>query len=123
MANGSWVKCTARTVRNRLLGAGLKSCKAQKKPFINEKQRRARLRFAKDHKDWTVEDWSKVIFSDESNFQLCPTSGRLMVRRRLGEAYKPRCLTPTVKFGEGSVMIWGCFSKAGISRFVFVKDS
>ena len=46
------VKCTARTVRNRLLGAGLKPCKTRKKPFINERQRRARLRFAKDHKDW-----------------------------------------------------------------------
>lgn len=41
------LKCTARTVRNRLLGAGLKSCKARKKPFINEKQIRARLRL--DH--------------------------------------------------------------------------
>ena len=76
------VKCTARTVRNRLLEAGLKSCKARKKPFINEKQRRARLKFVKDHKDWTIEDWSKVIFSDELHFQLCPTPGRLMVRRR-----------------------------------------
>ncbi|KAJ8389099.1 hypothetical protein AAFF_G00123050 [Aldrovandia affinis] len=110
------VKCTARTVRNRLLWAGLKSCKARKKPFINEKQRRDRLRFAKDHKDWTVEDWSKVIFFDESNFQLCPTPGHLMVRRRPGEACKPQCLAPTVKFGGGSVMIWGCFTKAGIGQ-------
>ncbi|KAK1794284.1 hypothetical protein P4O66_011177 [Electrophorus voltai] len=60
-------------VQNRLLEAGLKSCKARKKPFINEKQRRARLKFVKDHKDWTIEDWSKVIFSDECNIQLCPT--------------------------------------------------
>ena len=44
---GAGVKCTARTVRNRLLEAGLKSCKTRNKPFINEKQRRARLRFAK----------------------------------------------------------------------------
>ena len=56
------VKCKARTFRNRLLEAGLKSYKARKKPFINKKQRRARLKFAKDHKDWTIEDWGKVIF-------------------------------------------------------------
>ncbi|MBN3278114.1 MNX1 protein, partial [Polyodon spathula] len=53
---------------------------------------------------------------DESNFQLCPTPGRLMVRRRPGEACKPQCLAPTVKCGGGSVMIWGCFSKAGIGQ-------
>ncbi|KAK1788811.1 hypothetical protein P4O66_002620 [Electrophorus voltai] len=58
----------------------MKSCKARKKPFINEKQRRARLKFAKDHKYWTIEDWSKVIFSDECSFQLCPTPGRVMDR-------------------------------------------
>ncbi|CAJ0916738.1 unnamed protein product [Ranitomeya imitator] len=110
------VKCTARTVRNRLLEAGLKSCKPRKKPFINEKQRRARLKFAIDHKDWTIEDWSKVIFSDGSNFQLCPTPVHLMVRQSPGEAYKPQCLAPTMKFGGGSVMIWGCFSKAGIGQ-------
>uniref|UniRef100_A0AAY5L1N2 Transposase Tc1-like domain-containing protein n=1 Tax=Esox lucius TaxID=8010 RepID=A0AAY5L1N2_ESOLU len=110
------VECTVRTVRNRLQGAGLKSCKARKKPFINEKQRRARLKFAKDHKDWTVEEWRNLIFSDKSHFQLCPTPGHLMVRLRPGEAYKPQCLAPTVKFGGGLVMIWGCFSKAGIRK-------
>ncbi len=66
------------------------------------KRRSARLSFAKDHKDWTV--------ADESSFQLSP--GHLMFRRRPREAYKP----PTVKFGGGSVMIWGCFSKAGIGH-------
>lgn len=71
------VKCAARMVGNRLF----QSCKARRKPFINEKQRRVRSRFAKDHKDW-----SKVIVSDESNFQL----GRLMVRRRPGKDYKPQ---------------------------------
>ncbi len=54
-----------------------------------------------DHKDWTVEDWSKVTFSDESRFQLCPTPG-LMVIWRPGQAYKPTI----VKFGGESVMIW-----------------
>lgn len=112
------VKCMARTFLNRLLGAGLKAYKARKKPIINEKKRRARLMFEKDHKDWTVEDWSKVIFSDESNFQLCPTPGRLMVRQRPGEAYKPLCLAPTVTFGGSSVMIRGCFSKVEIRQIV-----
>lgn len=91
------VTCAVRTVWNRLLQAGLKSCKATKKSFINEKQRRAKLRLARDHKDWTIEDWSKVIYSDESNFQLCPIPGRLMDgyrhnrdnRRRPVEPYKP----------------------------------
>ncbi|KAM7391278.1 hypothetical protein PAMP_021978 [Pampus punctatissimus] len=39
-----------------------------------------------------------------------------MVRWRPGEAYKPQCLAPTVKFGGGSVMIWEDFSKAEIGQ-------
>lgn len=42
----------------------------EKKPFINEKQRGARLKFAQNIRSWTPEDWTKVIFSDESHFQL-----------------------------------------------------
>lgn len=112
------VKCMARTVR-QLLGA---SCKARKKPFINAKQRRAILRFEKVYKAWTIEDWSKVSFSDESNFQLFPTPGHLMFRHRPGEAYKPQCPAPTVAFGGGLVMTWGASARLESGRFVFVKD-
>lgn len=85
------------------------SFKARKKPFINKKDMRYRLRFTKIHKDCTVEGWIKVIFSDESTFQLFPAP---VVQHR--EAFKPLCLTPVVKSEKGSVMSWGCFSKARI---------
>nr|XP_023683127.1 uncharacterized protein LOC111851960 isoform X3 [Paramormyrops kingsleyae] len=42
----SGMKCTARTIHDRPLEAGLKSHKARKKPFINEKQRKTMMHFA-----------------------------------------------------------------------------
>uniref|UniRef100_A0A3P8TIS6 Transposase Tc1-like domain-containing protein n=1 Tax=Amphiprion percula TaxID=161767 RepID=A0A3P8TIS6_AMPPE len=92
------------------------SCRTRKKPFRNKRQRKVWLLFVGDHKDWTVDDWAKVLKSDESKFQLMPTPANLPVRRMPGEAYKPDCLAPTVKHGGGSVMIWGCFSMGGTGQ-------
>lgn len=112
------VKCTARTVRNRLRQAGLKSCRARKKPTIKEKQRGARLRFAEDHKHWTIEDWSKVFLSGESTFQLLPSPRHLMVR----QTWRGLQATVSCMYCETWWMIWGCFSKAGMGQII-VKNA
>lgn len=62
---------STRTVRRRLLQAGLKGCKARKKPWLSEVNIKKRLSWAKKHENWTDDDWSKVVWSDESNFQVC----------------------------------------------------
>ncbi|KAI2643050.1 Transposable element Tcb2 transposase [Labeo rohita] len=36
------------------------------KTLLNNRQRQKRLAWAKDKKDWTAAEWSKVMFSDES---------------------------------------------------------
>jgi transposase len=59
-----------RTIRNRLNENGFYSYFTVKKPFISEKNRKARLKFARDHKDKPVEFWRKVLWSDESPFVL-----------------------------------------------------
>ncbi len=38
------------------------------KPLLNNRQHQKRLAWAKDKKDWTAAEWSKVMFSDESKF-------------------------------------------------------
>ena len=37
---------------------------------MTKKQREHRLRFAKNHEDWYVEDWWRVLWSDETLFEL-----------------------------------------------------
>ena len=37
----------------------------------------------------------------------------MYVRRRKGEEFLPECINQTVKFGGGSVMMWGCISCDG----------
>ncbi len=68
------------------------------KPLLNQRQRQKRLTWAVEKKNWTVAQWSKVLFSDES--KLCISFGNQGPRvwRKSGEAHNPCCLKSSVKF-------------------------
>ncbi|CAK9799193.1 Transposable element Tc1 transposase [Anthophora plagiata] len=102
-----------RTVKRRLVEANLKSCKPRCKPYLTQQQMKNRLLWAKKYRNWTVEDWSKIIWSDESDIEIFGTPGAQFVHRRPGEAFRPDCILPTVKHGGGSVMISGCMFASG----------
>lgn len=110
----SGVTSSARTVRRRLDDVGLFGRVARKKPLLTERHRQLRLTWAKERKDWGMEDWYKVVWSDESKFNLFGSDGRVYIRRRVGEDYLPECVQSTVKFGGGSVMVWGCITCDGV---------
>ena len=45
------------------------SYKPAKKPQLTFQMKKKRLEFSKKHINWSIEDWKKVLFSDESTFQ------------------------------------------------------
>ncbi len=69
------VSASRTTTHRRMQDMGF-SCRIPcVKPLLNNRQRQKRLTWAKDKKDWTAAEWSKVMFSDnflriESHFQL-----------------------------------------------------
>lgn len=87
--------------------SGLIGAKPSKKPLLSKKNVRARMKFAREHRDWSVADWGRVLWSDESKFNLFSTDGIRYVRRPIGKRNDPKYQIPTVKHGGGSVMIWG----------------
>lgn len=105
---------SARSIRRRLVDAKLFSRRPAKKPLLSLKNRKARLKFAKEHLNWTMEEWKRVCFSDESKYNLFNSDGIQRVRRPVGHRLDPRFTRPTVKHGGGSVMVWGCFSGFGM---------
>ena len=97
-ATGSQISC--RTVRRKLLKCGLKGCIATRKPLRSAVHRKKRLEWCQQRKDWTPEQWKKILFSDESIFELIP-GRRAFVRRKKGERFHHDCLVSTVKHGGG----------------------
>jgi Transposase/DDE superfamily endonuclease len=109
-ASESWgLLISVRTARRTLVKAGLFARRPCKKPFISAKNRKVRLQWAKDHLNWTKEDWKKILWSDESKFNLFGSDGQKYVRRPVLKRYDKRYQLPTVKHGGGSVMVWGMF--------------
>ena len=82
--------------------------------MLREVNVRKRLEFAKKHKDWTVDQWMKVLWTDKSKFELFGSKKRQYVRRRPNERYYSKCIVPTMKHGGGNILVWGCFSGQGV---------
>ncbi len=45
---------------------------AIQKQFLSKKNINKRVLWARVHKNWNLEQWSQVAFTDESSFTLCP---------------------------------------------------
>jgi len=108
------INVSSNTVRRALKRNGLSARVKRKKPLLSKKHRENWLKFAKRFKDWTVSDWNRVVWSDESKFQIFGSDGREYCWKRQGETLKDAHIKPTVKFGGGSVFVWGCFTSSGV---------
>ena len=67
-----------------------------------------------------MEDWQRVIFTDESKICVFGPDGNKRVWRRPGLPLLDHHVTPTVKFGGKSVMVWGAISYNGVGELVFI---
>lgn len=112
---------SSRTVRRRLNEGNLRARHPARVPLLTTAHKMDRLRFAQDHVNWTLEDWKRVLFSDEVRVGLNSSDGRVYTWRRPGERYAPCCMTPQVAFRGGSLMFWGGISFDARTELVVVR--
>jgi transposase len=108
------LEVSTNTIRRVLKRNGFKARIKTKKPLLSKIHRKKRLEFANEYRMWSIEDWNKVVWSDESKFQIFGSDGRQYCWKKNGEQLSDRLVKPTVKFGRGSVFVWGCFTSLGI---------
>lgn len=113
-------KVGTKTVRKAAHELGFNARVARKKPFLCGRHIAKRLEFAKKYKHWTVEDWRRVVWTDEASFEVGNNCRQVRVWRRVHETFQSDCLSPTFKSGRTSVMVWGAFLAGKKSELIIM---
>jgi hypothetical protein len=109
------------TIARRLHDLGLVSRVRRSRPFISEVNIIKHRDWANEYFTWTEEDWSRVIFSDESKFMLFHSDGHEYAWFRPGQALDPQFTKKSVKHGSGSLMVWGCVTATDMGRLFRIE--
>ncbi|GBM02420.1 Transposable element Tc1 transposase [Araneus ventricosus] len=111
------------TVQRTLLDMGLCSRRLSRVPLLTKRHRQLRLQWAREHRNWTMDEWARVASSDESRFLIHDVDGRVRVRRLPGEQLFPSCTAGHTQAGGGGIMLWGTFSWAALGPIVVVEQT
>jgi Transposase/DDE superfamily endonuclease len=101
-------KVSASTVQRVLNAAGYHRRKARKVIYLKPEQKAARLQWAKDFRHWKLEDWARVLYSDEAYVVLGESKGTVYVTRTVDKVFHDDCVVPKYKQSGLRVMVWGC---------------
>jgi transposase len=117
------VSVSTDTVRRALKEAGLGAIVKPKKPYLSAKNIKERLVWAKAHVYWTIDDWKRVVWSDETKIDRFGSDGLHYVWKRDYEPLQPRHIQQTVKHGGGNIVLWSCITYQGVGYIVKIDET
>ncbi|KAF4414769.1 hypothetical protein FACUT_13982 [Fusarium acutatum] len=103
------IEISKSTVKKILKAAGYKKTKPTRKPGLTAAMRKERLNWCIAHRDWTLEDWKAVIWSDETSVILLHRRGGYRIWRKSDERFVRSCIRERWK-GSTEFMFWGSFT-------------
>ncbi|GBN10390.1 Transposable element Tc1 transposase [Araneus ventricosus] len=104
------------TVGNVLRKHKYHSSVPRRKPYISKANLKARLAFAKMYVKQPTEFWENVIFVDESKYNIFGSDGKQKVWRTPNTVLHIKNLQPTVKYGDGNQLVWGCMASSSVGN-------
>ena len=78
---------TPQTVRNALKQHDFRSVVKQKCPLLKKAHRLDHLKFAKYHENWIVEDWKRILWSDETKINRIGSDGGFTLGKKGGNYF------------------------------------
>ncbi|GFW49177.1 transposable element Tcb2 transposase [Trichonephila clavipes] len=110
------------TVRNRLHSVGLYARRPMVCVRLTSRHRRDRRDRATEHVNWRRNEWSNVLFSDESRFSVHPDNRRIFIWRDQDSRNNPAFVLESVIFGGGAVLVYGGISIDGRTDIYIIRD-
>ncbi|GFW42483.1 transposable element Tcb2 transposase [Trichonephila clavipes] len=94
------------TVARRLHKGGLFSHRPERCLPLKVDHRRHRLQWCREHKNWTTDQWSRVLFTDESRFSTRSDSQRVLIWREIGTRFYTSNIKERHHYGGPGVLVW-----------------
>ncbi|GFY03639.1 transposable element Tcb2 transposase [Trichonephila clavipes] len=120
LATGTTV--STQTVRNRLHSVGLYVRRPMVCAKLTSTHRCDRREWATEHVNWRRNEWSNVLFSDESRFSVHPDNRPIFIWRDRGSRNNPAFVHKSVRFGGAGVLVYGCISIDGRTDLYIIQD-
>jgi hypothetical protein len=115
---------TPQTVRNALKENQFYAATKKKTPLLKHAHCIWHLQFARYYENWTVEDWKRVPWTDETKINRIGSDGKVHIWKQRGELLSDRTTSPTVKHGGGgNLMVWGCMGWNGVGKLIEVQGN
>lgn len=113
---------STKTVQRKLSDLGYKRRAAKKQVVIREVNKRKRVAWARDRKNWTVDThWNRWIFSDECQIVI-GLNNRIYIWRKESEVNSPHLVCQAPR-GRVSIMVWGCICFEGMGTLTPVEGN
>ena len=103
------IEISGSTVYRILKRINMRKTKPTRKPGLTQKMKDERLAWCLEHENWTLEDWKRVIWTDETSVVVGHRRGSFRVWRTPEERVVKSVIRERFK-GYSDFMWWSCFT-------------
>lgn len=112
------------TIRRYMRAENVRAGAKPDSPHLTKEHMASRYKFAKEHVQWTVDQWKNVMYSDECSIKRAGRTGKQWYysdgARRL---QYPHHFKQKTQGGGGRIMIWGCITYFGVGDMCWVEGN
>jgi transposase len=112
---------SSKTISRIVKSVGIGKWICKRRPYLSEQVVKKRYDWVQMRRDWSEEEWSTVIFSDESSIERGQGGSRQWAFRTPQQKWHPKMIQTYKKSRDISIMVWGAIWIGGRSDLKIMK--